>query len=81
MSPILGYLITIVICLLGGAGGMWFWNKKRRMRFQDEAEEGVEESIENDADRENVKKLIAARIKKNEEIRKKLQEKLKKAEG
>lgn len=78
---ILGTLITIVVCLLAGAGGMWFWNKKRRMKFQDEAEDGVEESIKNDADRERVKKLIQERIKKNEEIRKKLKEKLEKAEG
>lgn len=78
---ILGYLITIVVALLGGAGGMWFWNKKRRMQFQDEAEDGVDDSIKNDADRERVKKLIAERIKKNEEIRNKLKEKLKNVEG
>jgi len=78
---ILGYLITIIIALLGGAGGMWFWNKKRRMKFQDEAEGGVEDSINNDADREAVKKQIEDRIKKNEEIRNRLKDKLKGLEG
>ena len=78
---ILGYLITIIVCLGIGGGGMWFWNKKRRMKFQDEAESGVEDSIKNDADREKIKKAIEERIKKNEEIRNKLKEKLKNIEG
>lgn len=81
MNIVLGFVITAVVCLLGGAAGMFFWNRSRRIRGQEEAEVVVDNSVNNDEDRENTKKEIADRIKKNEEIREKLKAKLAEAEA
>lgn len=77
MSSTLGILIAIVVSLLLGAGGMWLWNRLRRREGEAAAKVAVENSIKSDADREKIQKEIQERIKKNEEIRKRLEEKLK----
>ena len=77
MSNALAILIAVVASLLIGAGAMWLWNRFRRKKGEKEARDAVDDSISNDADREKIQKEIEERIKKNEEIRKRLEEKLK----
>lgn len=72
----IGWVVGILVAFLAGGAIVWLYNKLRRNKAQDDAEKASEESKDNDPDREDVLHDIDEVIKKNEEIRKKIKDKL-----
>jgi LPXTG-motif cell wall-anchored protein len=71
-------IVIVIVALVAGAAGGYFFFKKRKNQKEEQAQDAIDNSISNDADRERIKKEIEARIKENERIRQELMNKLKK---
>lgn len=76
MSVIIGILLFLLALGLGGAASWFYFIKLRKPKVSDEAKIDVAKSEVSDVNRTELQKEIQERIKKNEEIRNKLKEKL-----
>lgn len=74
----MGWIIAIIIAFLAGGAIVWAVNKMRRNKAADNAAKASEDSKDNDVNREDVLRDIEEVIKKNEEIRNKIRDKLRK---
>jgi len=73
MNTIITILVSIFVSLgLGGFASWFYFIKYKKNKIEDAAKDTVKDSKEQDKNREEIKKDIEDQIKKNKEIRDKI---------
>lgn len=66
-------IIAIVVAFLGGGSAVWAFHKLRRNKAAEGGEEAIKDSKDSDSKRDEVLHDIDETIKKNKEIRDKIE--------